>query len=143
MRKNGAQLYGPRVSDFLSHRKAKSLIVMISGKFKFQCIRHCLQNHPFCPGSPQNTFIFLICQNLFFDNLEMHAGNLTRLEDLRSARLEQINICNRAIERNDVHKYHSGPKFEPLAKGSQRFRFKPNSAEPFPTGSDANLFEPF
>ena len=28
-------------------------------------------------------------------------------------------------------------------KVSQRFRFKPNSAEPFPTGSDANLFEPF
>ena len=28
-------------------------------------------------------------------------------------------------------------------KIGRRFRFKPNSAEPFPTGSDANLFEPF
>ena len=30
-------------------------------------------------------------------------------------------------------------RFEPLVKGSQRFRFKPNSAEPFPTSSEANL----
>ena len=32
-RGNGAQLYGPRVCCFLSHRIIKSLIVMISGKF--------------------------------------------------------------------------------------------------------------
>jgi hypothetical protein len=56
-RKNGAQLYGPRVSNFLSHRIVKSLMFMISGKFKFQCTRNGSQNPPFCPGSIQDTFI--------------------------------------------------------------------------------------
>ena len=36
---NGAQLYGPRVSNFLSHRIVKSLICMNFGKFEFQCTR--------------------------------------------------------------------------------------------------------
>ena len=56
-RGNGAQLYGPRVSDFLSHRIVKSSISMIDGKLEFQCTRNGPQNPPFCPGSPQNTFI--------------------------------------------------------------------------------------
>ena len=58
VRENGARLYGPRVSNFLSHRIAKSLICMISGNFKFQCTRNGNRNHQFCPGSPQNTFFF-------------------------------------------------------------------------------------
>ena len=56
-RKNGAQLYGPRVSNFLSHRIVNSLIVMIFGKLEFQCTRNDPQNPPYCPGSLQDTFI--------------------------------------------------------------------------------------
>ncbi len=63
-RKNGAQLYGPRVSNFLSHRitLVNSLTFRIYGKLKFQCIRNGPQNPPFCPGSIQDTFI--ICSSI-------------------------------------------------------------------------------
>ena len=57
VRKNGAQLYGPRVSSFLSHRIVKSLTFMIFGKLEFQCTRNGFRNPPFCPGSIQDTFI--------------------------------------------------------------------------------------
>ena len=56
-RQNGVQLYGPRVSNFLSHRIVKSLTFRIYGKLKFQGIRNGPQNPPFCPGSIQDTFI--------------------------------------------------------------------------------------
>ena len=56
-RENGAQLYGPRVSIFLSHGIVKSLTFRIYGKLKFQCTRNGPQNPPFCPGSIQNTFM--------------------------------------------------------------------------------------
>ena len=38
MRKIGAQLYGPRDSNFLSHRIVTYLFSRIYGKCKFQCI---------------------------------------------------------------------------------------------------------
>ena len=57
MRKNCAQHYGPRVSNFLSHRIVTSLTFRIYGKLKFQCTRNGPQNPPFCPGSIQDTFI--------------------------------------------------------------------------------------
>ena len=56
---NGAPLYGPWVSNFLSHRIVKSLTFRIYGKLKFQCTRNGTQNHPFCPGSPQTTSIIV------------------------------------------------------------------------------------
>jgi len=30
------------------------------GKVEFQCIRNCFKNLPFCPGSPQNTFLIFL-----------------------------------------------------------------------------------
>ena len=57
VRENGAQLYGPRVSNFLSHQIVKSLVFRIYGKLEFQCTRNGSQNPPFCPWSPQDTFI--------------------------------------------------------------------------------------
>ena len=60
VRENGAQLYGPRVSNFLSHRIVKSLTFRIYGKLKFQCTRKVPQNPRFCPGSIQNTFIIFL-----------------------------------------------------------------------------------
>ena len=57
VRENGAQLWGPRVSNFLSHRIVKSLISMMFGKLEFECTRNGPQNPPCCPGSHQNTFI--------------------------------------------------------------------------------------
>ena len=57
VRENGAQLDGPRVSNFLSHRILKSLTFRIYGKLKFPCTRKGAKNHPFCPGSIQDTFI--------------------------------------------------------------------------------------
>ena len=47
-RKIGAQLYGSRVSNFLSHRIIKSLTFKIYGKLKFQC-----RNGPQNPHSVQ------------------------------------------------------------------------------------------
>ena len=57
MRKNGAQLYGPRVSNLLSHRIVKFLTFRIYGKLEFQCTRNCLRNLPFCPGIMQDSFV--------------------------------------------------------------------------------------
>ena len=54
---NGAQLYGPRVSYFLSYRLVRSLTFRIFCKLEFQCTRNGPQNLPFCPGSIQNTFL--------------------------------------------------------------------------------------
>ena len=48
MRENSAQLYGPQVSNFLPHRRVKSLTFRIYGTFKFQCTRN----------GPQNVYIF-------------------------------------------------------------------------------------
>ena len=48
---------GSRVSNFLSHRIVKSLTFRIHGKLKCPCTRNGNQNHPFCPGSVQDTFI--------------------------------------------------------------------------------------
>ena len=41
-----------------------------SGFWECQCIRNALQNLPFCPGPPQNTFV------IFFDISERHFFNL-------------------------------------------------------------------
>jgi hypothetical protein len=57
VRENGAQLYGPRVYNLLSHGIVKSLTFRVYGKLEFQCTRNGPQNLPFCPGSIQNTFI--------------------------------------------------------------------------------------
>ena len=40
------------------------------GKLESQCTRNCLQNLPFCPGSPHNTFI------LFYPSEIWKSGNL-------------------------------------------------------------------
>ena len=56
VRKKGAQLYGPRVSNCLSHRIVKSLTLRIYGKLRFQCTRNGPRKPPFCPGSIQNAF---------------------------------------------------------------------------------------
>ena len=84
VRENGAQLYWPRVSNFLSHRIVKSVTFRISGKLEFQCTRNGTQNPPFCPGSPQNTFIIFfdlsrpdLCFKLVFQLSEVsNSGNL-------------------------------------------------------------------
>ena len=62
VRKNGARLYGRRVSKFLSHRIVKSSTFRMYGKLKFQCSRNGPQNPLFCPGSIQDTFI--ICPSV-------------------------------------------------------------------------------
>ena len=76
----------------------------------------------------------------------MEAGLLNKGDEVlvptSSANIGKEKLQNVTKHRRNVQ-VHSGTRFEPLAKGSQRFRFKPNSAEPFPTGSDANPFEPF
>ena len=67
-----------RVSNFLSHRIVKSLSSMIFGKLGFQCTRNGSQNPPFCPGSPQNTFIFLRYFKTKF--VQIHSPEIEHLE---------------------------------------------------------------
>ena len=55
---NGAQLYGPRVFNFLSHRIVKSLTCRIYGKLKFQFTRNVYQNPPFCQGLSRTPLSF-------------------------------------------------------------------------------------
>ena len=50
VQRNGAQLDGPRVSNFLSHRIVKSLTFRICSKLKFRCTRNGPQNPPLWPG---------------------------------------------------------------------------------------------
>ena len=58
---NGAQLYGPRVSNFLSHRIVKSLTFRIYGKLKFQCTRNGPRNPPFLSMvSPGHLYYFVL-----------------------------------------------------------------------------------
>ena len=49
----------PRRVCLTGHQKVH--FSTFDGKLEFQCIRNGNQNHQFCPGSPQNTFI------IFFD----------------------------------------------------------------------------
>ena len=83
VRENGAQLHGPRVSNFLSHRIVKSSIFMIFGKLEIQCTRNGHQNPPFCPGSPQNTFIFLRYFKTRFFKLIVLKSNIWKSENLK------------------------------------------------------------
>ncbi len=78
MQENGAQLYGPRVSNFLSHRIVKSLTFRIYGKLKVQCTRNGTQNTQFCPGSIQDAFIICssISRHQMFQNKNARRNNI-------------------------------------------------------------------
>jgi len=82
VRENGAQLYGPRVSNCLSHRIVKSLTFRIYGKLEFQCN---YQKWPSKPSvlprvSQEHCFFFDLSQpysfKLFFQRSKMSkSGN--------------------------------------------------------------------
>ena len=86
----GAQLYGPRVSNFLSHRIVQSSICMMLGKLEFQCTRNGPQNPPCCPGSPRNTFIIF---SLIFQNHIFQIG-FAQKQNLENKKSENLKILN-------------------------------------------------
>ena len=115
-----------RVSNFLSHRKVKSLTFRIYGKFESQCARNGPQNPPFCPGPVQDTFIIYssishqhIVRTYFATkrNLEnQKPGNLKiqKVEFLMPCQTksrENLCLCVRTVRAVTLdtprpHKYH-------------------------------------
>ena len=100
---NGAQLYGARVSNFLSHRIVKSLTFRIYGKFKFQCTRNGPQNPPFCPGSIQDTCI-LFPRYLTTRFLKMILQKPINLENRTSGnmKIQKPRFTNRSPARGPL-----------------------------------------
>ena len=61
---------------------SKSLTFRIYGKLEFQCTRNGTQNHPFCPGPIQDTFIIFLdisppdFPTIFKNNQKTNIGNM-------------------------------------------------------------------
>ena len=73
------QLFSRTLAGFGLTRRQKVHFSTFAGRLKFQCTRNDTQNHPFCPGPPQNTFI--IC--LRFVNLLLFQSMLYERQSAR------------------------------------------------------------
>ena len=76
-----------------SYQTSGKSIFMIFGNIGIQCTRNGLQNLPFCPGSPHNTFILFssifqnqISQTYFFKIEDLEIWKSQSLEKTRAGK---------------------------------------------------------